>query len=240
MAIATDMEQIVIEGILHAMSITGKDVVDDFEEAISKSNKNGLHASVWARRSDDLEAQFSKFDEIEVFHIKRTSLWQIDPVFDRSNGVLYLLFSDINLSQVKNKYIKQGKNSHYSVSFLLKNIGLLPMEENEQLELVPIDDETIEELNNKRQKDIEKMIGKDATNIKKVKMVSVTYHEDEAIAALLQEYTSDFLLSSEWDISDLLDTQYFGDNIMSDNTSDSVESTQSLVTLKDITKTIDD
>lgn len=239
MAIATDMERIVIEGILHAMSITGKDVVDDFEEAISKSNKNGLPASVWARRSDDLEAQFSKFDEIEVFHIKRTSLWQIDPVFDRGNGVLYLLFSDKNLSQVKNKYLKQGKSSHYSVSFLLKNIGLLPME-NEQLELVPIGDEEIEKLNYKRQKDIEKMVGEDASNIKNVKMVSVTYHEDEAIAALLQEYTSDFLLSSERDISDLLDTQYFGDNIMSDDTSDSVESRQSLVTLKDINKTIDD
>lgn len=40
MAIATDMEQIVIEGILHAMSITNKDVVDDFEEAISKVSPN--------------------------------------------------------------------------------------------------------------------------------------------------------------------------------------------------------
>lgn len=239
MAIATDMEQIVIEGILHAMSITNKDVVDDFEEAISKSNKNGLYASVWARRSDDLEAQFSKFDEIEVFHIKRTSLWQIDPVFDRSNGVLYLLFSANNLSQVRKKYMKKGESTHYSVSFLLKNIGLLPMD-NEQLEFIPIANEEIEELNLKRQKDIEKMIGKDASNIKNVKMVSVTYHEDEAIAALLQEYTSDFLLSSERDISDLLDTQYFGDNIMSDDTSDSVESRQSLVTLKDINKTIDD
>ena len=239
MAIATDTEQIVIEGILHAMSITGKDVIDDFEEAISKSNKNGLYASVWARRSDDLEAQFSEFDEIEVFHIKRTSLWQIDPVFDRCNGVLYLLFSANNLSQVRKKYMKKGESSHYSFSFLLKNIGLLPMD-NEQLEFIPVANEEIEKLNLKRQKDIKKMIGEDASNIKNVKIVSVTYHEGEAIEALLQEYTPEFLLSSERDISDLLVTQYFGDNIMSDDTSDSIESRQPLVTLKDINKTIGD
>ncbi|HDZ6867434.1 TPA: hypothetical protein RUJ37_002705, partial [Listeria monocytogenes] len=58
MDIATSKEQIITDGILHAMSITEKDVVDDFKGSISKTNKNGLSFNVWARRSDDLESQF--------------------------------------------------------------------------------------------------------------------------------------------------------------------------------------
>ena len=236
MKIATSKEQIIVDGILHAMSITEQDVIDDFKGSISKTNRNGLYFNVWARRSDDLEDQFENFPEIEILHIKRTKLWQIDPVFNRENGNLYFLFSDKNLAQIRNKYIKKGSSSHYSVSFLLKNIGLLPIE-NENIELIPFTEEEIEEQNTKRQKDIEKMIGNDAELVKKVIMVSVSYHEGEAIAALRQEYTSNFELSSETDISYMLDISYSGDNIMDDEGTQPIESEQPLVTLKSIEKT---
>ncbi|MBC1757878.1 hypothetical protein HB838_11970 [Listeria seeligeri] len=235
MDVATSKEQVIIDGILHAMSITEKDVVDDFKGSISKTNKNGLSFNVWARRSDDLESQFAKHDDIEVFHIKRTKLWQIDAVFDRETGNIYLLFSDTTLSQVRNKYMKKGKSTHYSYSFLLKNIGLLPID-GEAVELIPYTDEEIEILNLRRQKDIEKMLGNNAENVKKVIMVSVSYHEGEAIAALLQEYTSNYELSSEKDVSFMLNTAYSGDGAMYDDGIQPMESEQSLVTLKSIKK----
>ncbi|WP_438709896.1 DUF5986 family protein [Enterococcus sp. AZ112] len=221
---------------LHAMSITEKDVVDDFKGSISKTNRNGLSFNVWARRSDDLESQFAKHNDIEVFHIERTKLWQIDPVFDKTTGNIYLLFSDTTLSQVRNKYVKKGKSTHYSVSFLLKNVGLLPMD-GETVELIPFTDEEIERLNLRRQKDIEKMLGKDAENVKKVIMVSVSYHDGEAIAALLQEYTANFELSFEKDVSYMLNTAYSGDSVMDDDGTQPMESEQPLVTLKSIKKT---
>lgn len=236
MDVATSKEQIIINGILHAMSITEKDVVDDFKGSISKTNKNGLSFAVWARRSDDLENQFAKHDDIEVFHIERTKLWQIDPVFDKKTGSIYLLFSDATLSQVRNKYVKNGKSTHYSVSFLLKNTGLLPMN-GEAVELVPFTKEETERLNLRRQKDIEKMLGKDAENVKNVIMVSVSYHEGEAIAALLQEYTANFELSSERDVSFMLDTAFPGDTTMEDDGTQLMETEQPLVTLKSIKKT---
>lgn len=236
MDVATSKEQIIIEGILHAMSITEKDVVDDFKGSISKTNRNGLSFTVWARRSDDLENQFAIHDDIEVFHIERIKLWQIDPVFDKTTGNMYLLFSDTTLSQVRNKYVKKGKSTHYSVSFLLKNVGLLPLD-GETVELIPFTDEETEKLNLRRQKDIKKMLGKDAGNVKKVIMVSVSYHDGEAIAALLQEYTVNFELSSEKDISFMLNTAYSGDVVMDDDETQPMESEQPLVTLKSIKKT---
>jgi hypothetical protein len=236
MDVATSKEQIIIDGILHAMSITEKDVVDDFKGSISKTNKNGLSFAVWARRSDDLENQFAKHDDIKVFHIERTKLWQIDPVFDKKTGNIYLLFSDATLSQVRNKYVKKGKSTHYSVSFLLKNTGLLPMD-GETVELVPFTEEETERLNLRRQKDIEKMLGKNAENVKNVIMVSVSYHEGEAIAALRQEYTANFELSSERDVSFMLDTAFSGDTTMEDDGTQPMETEQPLVTLKSIKKT---
>lgn len=232
---ATTKEQIIINGILHAMSITEKDVVDDFKGSISKTNKNGLPFAVWARRSDDLENQFAENDDIKVFHIERIKLWQIDPVFDKKTGSIYLLFSDATLSQVRKKYVKKGKSTHYSVSFLLKNTGLLPMV-GEKVELFPFTEEETERLNLRRQKDIEKMLGKDAENVKNVIMVSVSYHEGEAIAAILQEYTENFELSSERDVSFMLDNAFSGDTTMEDDGTQPMETEQPLVTLKSIKK----
>lgn len=225
----------VIKGILHAMSITAKDVKDDFASSISRSNDNGLYSAVWARRSDDLENQFHPYSEITVFHIKRTTLWQIDPVFDRNTGILYLLFSDTNLEQVRKKFIRTGKSNHYSVSFLLKNIGLLPME-TEQTELFSLTTEEILAANMRKQQDIEKMLGKDAEFVNKIVIVNVAYHEDEAIAALFQEYTDGFELSSQMDVSHMLDPQYYGDSSMDDDATEPIEFNQPLVKLKDIKK----
>ena len=235
MNIPTVKEELIINKILHAMSITEKDVIDDFKGSISKTNNNGLPSNVWARRSDYLEDCFRKFDGVEVFHIERTKLWQIDPVFNRESGNLYLLFSDKNLAKVRNKYISKGTSTHYSVSFLLKNISLLPIE-GEKIELVPLTDQEIDKQNINRQKDIEKMLGKDAKYVKKVIMVSVSYHDGEAIAALLQEYSSDFELSTEKDVSYMLNTSYLGDRIMSDEGTRPIESEQPLVKLKNIKK----
>lgn len=231
MEITASKESAIINGILHAMSITEKDVIDDFKNSISKTNKNGLYPNVWARRSDDLESQFEMHSEIEVLHIERTKLWQIDPVFDKENGNLYLLFSQPNLSRVRKRYITKGVSSHYSISFLLKNIGLLPMD-GENVELVPFTEEEIEKQHIKKNQEIEKMIGKYAELVKKVIMVSVSYHDGEAIAASLEEYTPNFELSAEVDLSDMLNVAYSGDTMMKDEETQSVELQEPLVKLK--------
>ena len=109
--------------------------------------------------------------------------------------------------------------------------------DGETVKLVPFTEEETERLNLRRQKDIEKMLGKDAENVKNVIMVSVSYHEGEAIAALLQEYTANFELSSERDVSFMLDTAFSGDTTMEDDGTQPMETEQPLVTLKSIKKT---
>lgn len=230
-------EERVIEGILHAMSITEKDVSDDFKNSISRTNKNGLHSNVWARRSDVLENQFKEFAQIEVLHIERSKLWQIDPVFNKETGDLYLLFSDTNLSQVRRKFIKRGHSTHYSASLLLKNDSLIPLKD-EQLELIPLGESEIEKQNSNKQKDIEEMLGENSQNVKTVIMVSVNYFKGEAIAASLKKYTNNFELSFEKDISDMLVTSYSGDNSMNDEGTKEFEEEKTLVSLKETKKQI--
>ena len=76
------------------------------------------------------------------------------------------------------------------------------------------------------------MIGKYAELVKKVIMVSVSYHDGEAIAASLEEYTPNFELSAEVDLSDMLNVAYSGDTMMKDEETQSVELQEPLVKLK--------
>lgn len=212
------------------MSITTKDVEDDFRESISKTNDNGLLQNVWARRSDDLEKQFKDTTDIKVLHIKRTKLWQIDPVLDKSRGNLYLLFSDTNLSQVRRKYINKGTSKHYSVSFLLKNEGILP--KKEEIHLIPFTEKELSIEKDRRQKDVQQMLGDEAENVKKVIIISVTYNDDEAIAAEYLIFNFNFELCEQEDISDLLEISFNGDTNTNAGTKQSSESNKEIVTLK--------
>lgn len=212
------------------MSITTKDVEDDFRESISKTNDNGLPQNVWARRSDDLEKQFKDTTDIKVLHIKRTKLWQIDPVFDKSRGNLYLLFSDTNLNQIRRKYINKGASKHYSVSFLLKNEGILP--KKEEIHLIPFTEKELSIEKDRRQKDVQQMLGDDAEKVKKVIIISVTYNDDEAIAAENLIFNFNFEICEQEDISDLLEISFNGDTNMNERTKQSSESNKELVTLK--------
>lgn len=231
MSLAGVSETKIVEGVLHAMSITSADIQYDFENSISKNNHNGLPQAVWSSRCDDLIKQFVQLADIEVLHIQRTKLWQIDPVFNRSTGVLYLLFSDINLKKVRNKYIKKGTSTHYSVSFLLKNAGFLP-KSNEQIELIPLSQEELENEEQRKQKDIEKMLGDNAELVREVVMISVSYSEEQAVSATQLLYTPKFELVEEKDISDMLITSFPGDNDLDDADQDVTEAEQQLVTLK--------
>lgn len=221
----------IVEGILHAMSITSADIQNDFENSISKNNHNGLLQNVWGRRCDDLIKQFAQLADIEVLHIRRTKLWQIDPVFNRSTAILYLLFSDINLKKVRNKYIKKGTSAHYSVSFLLKNEGFLP-KSSEQIELISLSQKELENEEQRKQRDIEKMLGDNAELVREVVMISVSYSEGQAVSATQLLYTTKFELVEEKDISDMLVTSFPGDSDLDDSAQDVTETEQQLVTLK--------
>lgn len=225
------LNEFILKGILKAMATTSKNVLPDYRESISKTNENGLTSNVWAKRSDVLEEQFVDNPNIKVLHIKRTKLWQFDPVFNKKTGTLYLLFSDKNLKSIRNKYLKSGKSKHYSNSLLLKNEGLLPKYYSQQ-ETLPLSDQELEDERLRKEKDIEEMLKLDAQLVKKVVMVSVTYVNEEAIAAELLTYTPSFDLVDNKDISYLLDITFSGDNNLDDRKSQELQSSSKLVTLK--------
>lgn len=87
---------------------------------------------------------------------------------------------------------------------MLKNEGLLN-EYGEQLELFPVDDES--QINFKI-KEINKMLGDNAENVKSVVMVSVEYHLETAVDAKLELYSPNFELIDYYDVTDLLPNRY--------------------------------
>lgn len=188
--------------ILQAMKVTKEHLADDFKLSISKTNENGLNHNVWARRSDELESYFKNDDDIIVLHIKRSSLWQIDPVFDKKTGILYVQFTDKTLESILRKFKKEKDITHYIFSLLLKVSGKLPLS-GEQMEFA-LDDNVIEKRDERRKQDNSKMLGVLESDVKDIKIISVTYHENLAIYAQMIEYTSNFELSRERDISNLL------------------------------------
>lgn len=193
----------IVKNMLKAMSITVRDVKDSWQKAISEHSSNGLFSSIWARRCDSLIKAFSNDEDVEVLRFKR-GIWQVDPVFDRDTGTLYLLFNRNTLIENRKKYFKKGRSNHYSVSLLLKNEGLLN-EYGEQLELFPVDDES--QINFKI-KEINKMLGDNAENVKSVVMVSVEYHLETAVDAKLELYSPNFELIDYYDVTDLLPNRY--------------------------------
>ncbi len=191
-----------IKKILRAMSITVRDVKDSWQKEISEYSSNGLFQSVWAKRCDSLIRDFSSDEGVKVLHFKR-GIWQVDSVFDKETGTLYLLFNSKTLDSIKKQYFK-GESNHYSVSLLLKNEGLL-IEHEEQLELFPIDDES---QRNFKIREINKMLGNNAENVKSVVMVNVEYHSEAAIEAKLELYSPTFELLNYYDVTDLLPNRY--------------------------------
>lgn len=191
------------------MKVTKVNLKEDFKVSISKTNENGLNQAVWARRSDDLENYFKHKDAIKVLHIKRSSLWQIDPVFDKGTGTLYVQFTDKNLDRILSRFKKEKDITHYIFSFLLNVSEKKPMD-GEQMEFL-FDEDFIKRRDERRKIDNQKMLGVIEKEVKEVKVISVTYHENLAIYAELIEFTSNLEVSSKKDISSLLAPQYEND-----------------------------
>lgn len=233
------LEEEVIRKILSAMSHTELDLLEDYKESISKSNTNGIYQAVWARRSDLLVESFKNDKEIEVLHIQRSSLWQIDPVLNTKSGVLYLMFSDKNLEKVRKDYIKRGVTTHYAYLFLQRSLARETIE-NTNVELIPFE-ETSEDMKENRNREICKMLGIFAEEFKDIVFVSTTYYDKMAIAATVKRFTPEFQLSEEYDVSDMLEIGYKGDSTLSigikGTNLDDNPSRLSLVTLKNTVKT---
>lgn len=208
----------IIKTILKAMAITSRDLRDSWEKEISNNNNNGLPAAVWAKRCESLTNDFNNEEDIDVLHIKRGGLWQIDPVFDTTTGVLYLLFNSDSLYLIKRKYFKNSISRHYSVSLLLMNEGLIT-ESNEQLELFPANNE--EEQRKFKIEEINKMLGKNAENVKSVVIVSADYYSNTMIEARLELYTPNFSLVEVYDVTKLIPNRYNVEELLGD-----VEETQ--------------
>ncbi|WP_057491751.1 DUF5986 family protein [Streptococcus orisasini] len=227
-----------IAKILVPMAFTKKDLEDDFRQAISKTSKNGLPQAVWARRSDMLSETFEKDDSFHVLGIQRGGLWQFDPVLEEETGILYLFFTKANFRNIQNKYFKEGQSTHYALSLLLKNENLLPQDDGIQLHLFGDDD--YDELERK-QRDMQKMLGRDADNVSKVRFVIVDYgFYGEAISAKLEEYTSQLLISATVDITHLLPMSAGLDVTETENVESVREQEPQLVTLKEQTKAKDE
>lgn len=200
-------QESVVQSILNVLSFTEKDLGEDYQKSISKSSRNGLTQAVWARRSDMLDEEFGDTENIEVLHVPRTKIWQIDPVFDQTSGNLYLLFSTRNLLAVKNRFQKHGKYTHYAVSLLLLNKEMSPLD-GEQLELLPISEKDNQKVVEKREADIKRIVGGRGERISQVVIVHADYHNGEAISAEVAKFNDLFELCEVLDVSDMLEYGY--------------------------------
>lgn len=198
-----------LKKMLDAMSFTELDLLEDFKQSISKSNVNGISQAVWARRSDILVEHFKNNMNMEVLHIKRSPFWQIDPILNLETGVLYLLFSESNLEKVRRDFIKRGLTTHYAYIFLQRSLSIDAID-GSNIELFPIE-KASDEMEQKRNKEICKMLGIFADECKDIVFVSVTYYAKIAIAASVKKFTPEFRLSEEHDVSNLLSVDYKDD-----------------------------
>lgn len=192
--------QEVIQKCLEVLSYTAKDLEPDFRETISKSNQSGIYSNTWGRRSDMFELAFKDNPDIRVLHIPRGKLWQFDPIFNTVTGELIVCFAKNNFNTIRKKYFKKGHSSHYSLSLLLKNEGLYPNQEVEQLSLFKFDDEE----KARKQADLVKMLGLDCEHVTRVRFLIVDYVYQRAVSAILADYTPQFLLVNSTDVSHLL------------------------------------
>lgn len=214
-------EKDIVQSILKAMKVTRSDVIDDFHDAISQYNHNGLPQAVWARRCDSLVESFKDFNSVEVLHITRTAIWQFDPVFDKKTGTLYVQFSHNNLESVRKKFIKEKDTSHYLFSLLFTVKEKSPLYGEEQ-HFNLFNDDNSEKIAEKRESDFKSLLGENGEFVKDVKVISVSYYDNEAITAKLIEYNDNFQLCGQSDISYLLSSEDF--NVSETDTSTAVAS----------------
>ncbi|CCW41713.1 hypothetical protein SAIL_6960 [Streptococcus agalactiae ILRI112] len=194
-----DFDKEVIAKCLDVMSFTTRNLEQDFKAAISETSQNGIFQNVWGRRSDMLRDLFKNSSIWKVLHIKR-GIWQFDPVLNIETGELIAFFSKNNFRTIRNQYFKKGTSTHYSLSLLLKNEGLYPEQEAKQLSLFDTDNSELK----RKKSDLARMLGEDCDRVTKIRFLVVDYVGQEAVSALLEDYTSQFLSVSSADVSQLL------------------------------------
>lgn len=218
------------KGILDAMSITTYDIRPDFEDTFSKTNHNGIHQVVWAKRSQYLKDIFENDPNIEVLDIQR-NFWKVNPVFDIQTGNLYILVSDNNLQRKIADYKSKGTSTHYIYELLIKNDQL----EAPQNELSLFSNENYDEKEQRHLYSM-KMLGDNYDNVKQVILISVSYFNEAAIGANKLLYNDKFDLILEENLSSLLHNEApIIDSNNNPNEHNSVEETyddKPLVTLK--------
>lgn len=190
--------------ILQALKISKKDVISDFEAAISTANYNGLPQVVWARRAQILENLFVTVPNVHMLHIKR-GFWEINPIFDALNGTLYLTSTKTNFINVRNKYQEKGTSTHYIYSLLMYNIGLVP--QTTEIELFPVKGG-----NEQRILSNQKMLGENYDKVKRVYVIVVDYSADKAIEAEQLLLNDKYELVNKVDLTAMLQANH-GDNL---------------------------
>ena len=197
---------------LSAMKQGKEDIRGGFQQAISKTNENGLAQSVWAYRSDYLEYNIPNNCTGKVLHIKRGTLWQIDPVLDQKNGILYIPMTANNMEIVSKKCQRNRKAHHYGNSFNFLNGELVPMADVViQQELIPLTDDEKDAEKVRKSKDLTKMLKADIDLVKYAVFVVVDYMDDKPIYASVNVYNTDFVLSETRDVSNRLFDSVSGD-----------------------------
>ncbi|HEM5274708.1 TPA: hypothetical protein U1352_002160 [Streptococcus suis] len=230
-----DIEREVIIKCLEAMSFTTRHLEQDYKVAISETSQNGIYQATWARRSNMLKDLFDNSVVWKVLHIKR-GIWQFDPILNIETGELIAFFSKNNFRTIRNRYFKKGTSTHYSLSLLLKNEGLYPEQEVEQLSLFDADSSEVK----RREADLVRMLGEYCEHVTRIRFLIVDYVGQEAVSASLEDYTPQFLSVSSVDISHLLPSSagiIRTEAIRDEQVNDLVDEPQ-LVTLKPIVKGI--
>lgn len=196
-----NIDDTTIKIIVHVMSYTAKDLIFDYQSAISKYTRNGLYSAVWDHRNEMLILTLNANPKIKNILIKRGNLWEFIAVFDSESGRLFILMSQDNLDKKRREYEKTGSSSHYLYSLLHYNID---KNSNEQLELL---DSPNTDNEKKREADCEEMLGEYADKVNEVVVASFTYVNQIASKALLNIFDGNYNQVDVIDISDMLLTE---------------------------------
>ncbi|WP_105124544.1 DUF5986 family protein [Streptococcus suis] len=218
---------------LDVMSFTTRNIETDFKGAISETSQNGIYQAVWARRADMLQGLFENNSIWKVLHIKR-GIWQFDPILNIETGELIAFFSKNNFRTIRNRYFKNGTSTHYTLSLLLKNEGLYPEQEVEQLSLFDADSSEVK----RKEADLVRMLGEYCEHVTKIRFLIVDYVGQEAVSASLEDYTPQFLSVGSVDISHLLPSSagIIRTEVQRDEQVNDLVDEPQLVTLKPIVK----
>lgn len=183
----------VVSAQISAMRFTDSDIASDYQ-AISNVTHNGRHFSTWDRRFQILCDKLAKNPRYQQLIIPR-GLWTFVATLDKDDSKLYVMMTEKNLSTRRHEVKMKGFSTHYGYSLIFINKGIET--DSKQLEMIP-DDKNQE----RRVKDLEKMLGEWVGQVNEVLISSFEYDHDKIIGGSISLFDDNYRQVERVDLSD--------------------------------------